>query len=79
MFLWHGQVPFYYLLMFKKIFFLPNHNIKRYVSSEKKRINRWVGYGLEIPTEDRFCGNERAINWANRALDGVDGNVKKKL
>ena len=40
---------------------------------------RGVGYGLEIPTEYRFYGNEKAIQWAKRTLDAVDGNMKKKF
>ena len=33
---------------------------------------------LEIPAEYVFYGNEKAIQWAKRTLDGIDGNVKKK-
>ena len=46
---------------------------------KKKRINRGVGYGLETPAEYIFYGNEKAIQWAKRTLDGVNGNVKKKV
>ena len=42
-------------------------------------MKRGVGYGLEIPAEYIFYGNEKPIRWAKRTLDGVDGNVKKKL
>ena len=77
MLIWHGQVPFCYSLMFKKFLSLPNHSIR--VCVKGKRINRGVGYGLEIPAEYIFYGNEKAIQWAKRALDGVDGNVKKKV
>ena len=77
MLLWHGQVSFWYSLMFKKFFSLPNHSIS--VCVKGKRINHVVGYGLEIPVEYIFYGNEKAIQWAKRALDGVDGNVKKKI
>ena len=42
-------------------------------------MKRGVGYGLEIPAEYIFYGNEKPIQWAKRTLDGVDGNVKKKL
>ena len=34
---------------------------------------------LEIPAEYVFYGNEKAIQWAKRTLDGIDGNVKKKV
>ena len=44
-----------------------------------KRINRGVGYGLKLPAEYIFYGNEKAIQWAKRTLDGVDENVKKKV
>ena len=74
---WLGQFPFCCLLMLKKFLSLPNHSIR--VCIKGKRINRRVGYGLEIPVEDIFYGNEKAIQWAKRTLDGVDGNVKKKL
>ena len=63
--------------MFKKFLSLPNHNIR--VCVKGKRINRGVGYGVEIPTEYILDGNEKAIQWAKRTLDGVDGNVKKKF
>ena len=45
---------------------------------KEKRINRGVGYGLEITAEYISYGNEKVIQWAKRILDGVDGNVKKK-
>ena len=61
--------------MFKKFLSLANHSIR--VCVKGKRINPGVGYGLEIPVEYRFYGNEKAIQWAKRTLDGVDGNVKK--
>ena len=63
--------------MFKKFLSLPNHNIR--VCVKGNRINRGVGYGVEIPTEYILDGNEKAIQWAKRTLDGVDGNVKKKF
>ena len=45
----------------------------------RKRINRGVGYGPEIPAEYVFYGNEKALQWSKRTLDGVDGNMKKKF
>ena len=45
----------------------------------RKRIDRGVGHGLEIPVEYIFYCNEEAIQWAKRTLDGVDGNVKKRV
>ena len=77
MLLWHGQVPFCYSLMFKKFLSLPNHSIR--VCVKGKRINRGVGYGLEIPAEYIFYGNEKAIQWAKRTLDSVNGTVKKSF
>ena len=76
MLLWHGQIPFCCSLMFKKRLSLSNHSIGVCVKS--KRINRGVGYGLEIPVEYIFYGNEKAIQRAKRTLDCVDGNVKKR-
>ena len=35
--------------------------------------------GQEIPAEYIFYGNEKAILWAKRTLDGVSGNKKKKF
>ena len=61
--------------MFKKFLSLPNHSIR--VCVKEKIINRGVGYGLEIPAERIFYG--KAIQWANRTLEGVDGNVKKNV
>ena len=43
----------------------------------RKRINRGVGYGPEIPAEYVFYGNEKALQWSKRTLDGVDGNMNK--
>ena len=57
--------------MFKTFLLLPNHGIRVYVKG--------YGYGLEFPTEHIFYGNDNAIQWAKRTLDGVDGNVKKKF
>ena len=68
---------FCYSLMFKKFLSPPNHKVK--VCVKEKRINRGVGYGLEIPNEYIFYDNEKDIQWAKRTLDGVDGNVKKKF
>ena len=63
--------------MFKRFLSLPNHSIR--VCVKEKRINRGVGYGLEIPAEYIFHGNEKAIQLAKRKLDGVNGNVKKSF
>ena len=63
--------------MFKKFISLPNHSIT--VCAKGKIVNRGVGYGLEIPAEYIFYGNKKAIQWAKRKLDGVDGNVRKKV
>ena len=62
--------------MFKKFPSLPNYSIT--VCVKGKRINCGVGYGLEIPAEYIFYGNEKAIQWAKRTLDAVDWNVKEK-
>ena len=56
-------------LMFMKFLSLPNHSIR--VCLKGKRINRGVGYGLEIPAEHMVYGNQKAIQWAKRTLDGV--------
>ena len=50
--------------MFKKFLSPPNHSIK--VCIKGKRINRGVGYGLEIPAEYIFYGNEKDIQWAKK-------------
>ena len=63
--------------MFKKFLSLPNHSIG--VCVKRKIMNRVVGYGLEILAEYIFYGNDKAIQWAKRTLEGVNGNVKKKL
>ena len=77
MFLWHGQVAFCRSLMFQKCPSLPNHSIR--VCVKGKRINRGAGYGLEIPAEYISYGNEKAIQWIKKTLDGVDCNVKEKV
>ena len=63
--------------MLKKFLSLANYSIRVHVKG--KRINRGVGYGLEIPAEYLFYGNGRSIQWVKRTLDGIDGNVKKKF
>ena len=63
--------------MFEKCLFLPNHSVR--VCVKGKRINRGVGDRLEIPAEYIFYGNQEAIQWAKRTIDGVDGNVNKKV
>ena len=45
--------------MFKKFLTLPNYSIR--VCVKGKRIDRGVGYGLEIPAEYIFYGNEKVI------------------
>ena len=45
--------------MFKKFLSLPNHSIR--VCVKEKRIICGVGYGLEIPDEYIFYGNEETI------------------
>ena len=54
-----GHVPFSYSSTFKKFLSLPNHTIRVLVI--RKRINRGVGYGLEIPVEYVFNDNEKAL------------------
>ena len=63
--------------MFKKFCSLPSHSIRE--RAKGKRINCGVGYGVEIPAEYIFYGNEKAVQWIKRTLDGVEGNVKKKV
>ena len=70
MLLWHRQVPFCHLVMFKKFLSLPGHSIRVCVNGE--RINRGAGCELEISAEYIFYGNEIAIQWAKRTLHGVD-------
>ena len=73
---WHGKAPFCYSLMFKRFLSLPNHSIRTCVKG--KIINFGVGYGLKVPAQYVFYGNEKAMQWAKRKLNGVNGNVKKK-
>ena len=63
--------------MFKNFLSLRNHSIR--VCVKGKRINRGVGYGLEIPTEYIFYGNGKAIQWAKRTSDGVEMNGGKGM
>ena len=57
--------------MLKKFISLPNHSIR--VCAKGKIVDRGVGYGLAIPAEHIFYGSKKAIQWAKRKLDGVDG------
>ena len=62
--------------MFKKFVSLPNHSIRLCVKG--KITNRGVEYGLEIPAEYLFYGNEKAIQYIRRTLNGVNENMTKK-
>ena len=44
-----------------------------------KRVNRGAGYGLEIPAEYKFYGNEKIIQWAKGTSDGADNDVNEKV
>ena len=59
-----GHVLFLYSSTFKKLLSLSNHIIRVLVT--RKRINR--GYGLEIPVEYVFNGNEKALQWTEKNL-----------
>ena len=55
--------------------------LKRATNSGKalirgKRVNRGGGYGLEIPCEFHFAGDEFSINWLKKKLkkEGFDVN-----
>ena len=63
--------------MFKKFIFLPNHSIS--VCVKGKGIIRGIGYGLEIPAEYIFYGNEKAIQWAKRMCRWECQKKKKKF
>ena len=76
MLLWHGQVPSCYL--FANVQEISFSSKSQHKSKPWKRINRGVGYGLENAGEYVFYGNEKAIQWAKKTLEGADGNVKKK-
>ena len=71
-----GHVPFLYSSTFKKFLSLPNRTTRALVTG--KRINRGAGYGLEIPAEYVFYGNEEAFQWVKKNLDNIDVNVNKK-
>ena len=70
------HVPFLYSSTFKKFLSLPNHTM---VLVTGKRIIRGAGYGLEIPVEYEFNGNEKAFQWAKKNLHNIDANVNKKV
>ena len=72
---WH--VPFCYSSLFMKFLSLPYHCIK--VCVEGKRVNRRAGYGLEIPAEYTFAGNEKVIEWLKKAIAKVDRNMEEKV
>ena len=74
--LWHGQLPFWHLLMFKKVLSLPNHSIR--VCIKGKIINRGAGCGLEIPDE-YILWQWEGCSLAKRSLHVVHGDVKEKV
>ena len=42
-----------------------------------KRINDGAEYGLAIPVEYVFNGNEKALQWTKKNLDNNDANVNE--
>ena len=59
-----GHVPLLYSPTFKKFLSLPNHTIRVLVTGIK--INRGAGYGLEIPVEYVFNGNDKTLQWTRK-------------
>ena len=72
-----AHVPFLYSSTFEKFLSLPNHTIRVLVTG--KRINHRAGYGLEIPVQYVFNGDEKALQWAKKNLDSIDENVNEKV
>ena len=68
-----GHVPVLHSSMFKKFIY----TIRVLVTG--KRINRGAGYGLEIPVEYVFNGNEKALQWTTKNLDNIGANASKKV
>ena len=60
-----------------KFLSLPYHCIK--VCVEGKTVNLGAGYGLEIPAEYTFVGNEKVIEWLKKAIAKVDRNMEEKV
>ena len=58
-----GHVPLLYSPTFKKFLSLPN-TIRVLVT--RKRSNRGAGYGLEIPVEYVFNGNDKTLQWTRK-------------
>ena len=55
--------------------------LKRATNSGKavirgKRVNRGGGYGLEIPCEFHYAGDEFSINWLKKKLKKEGFDVK---
>ena len=55
--------------VFKKFRSLPYSSIKCKVVG--KRINRGTGYGLEVPMDLSFYGDDRAIKWAQKHISPI--------
>ena len=72
-----GHVPFCYSSLFARFLSLPYDCIK--VCVEGKRVNCGSGYGLEIPAEYMFFGNEKVIQRLKKALVKVDRSVEEKV
>ena len=72
-----GHVPLLYSSTFKKFLSLPNYTIRVLVTGMK--INRGAGYGLEIPVEYLFNGNDKAFQWTKKILCNIDANVNKNV
>ena len=43
------------------------------------RLNRWRGYGLEIPVIYRFYGQEKLVNWLIKKIETVKKEVECKV
>ena len=72
-----GHVPFCYSSLFMKFLSLPYHCIKVCVEGKKLIVD--TGYGLEIPAEYTFVGNEKVIEWLKKAIAKVDRNMEGKV
>ena len=67
----------YYSKLAAEFLQFSNHQVRVVVTG--KRVNRGVGFVLEIPVDYIFCGDSRVITWFKEALEKLDQSLNVKV
>ena len=72
-----GHVPLIYSEVFRKFLSLPGHKVRCRVTG--KHVNRGLGLGLEIPAENIFMGNVKAIRWLFSKIEKMEKELDNRV